>query len=94
MNLPKVIPEFTKAKVSKAGFVNKQDLAKWTWNMIRFLRPLALLYLGAAIAIQMVPNHVFALQDLVPSQFVIGGMVLYLLNSAYDFFSKLNDGKK
>ena len=35
----KVLPQFTEAKVSKAGFLNKEDLKKMGINLLKFTAP-------------------------------------------------------
>ncbi len=83
---------YTTAKVSPAGTVNKEDLKKWVRNLLIFLIPLGILYLGQL-------NN--GLQDgiLLPNEFLptpttIGGMELYIINGLTDLLNKFRDGSK
>lgn len=66
--------------------------AKWEDNTIMFLRPLAILYLVFVIA--NIQGDGFHIEDFVPNQAVIGAMMLYVLNTALDFFRKFSATKQ
>lgn len=74
--------------------LTRTDQAKWVENTLRFLLPVVTIYLGATISIVANPENLFELTDLVPSQFTLGAMMLYLLNVLYDLSRKYLDGGK
>lgn len=77
-----------KPKTSEKFDLNRTDKRKWLHNARKFLAPLALLYLGSVIAVISQPGHVVSLNDFVPTTMVVGAMVLYLLNTLFDLFTK------
>ena len=93
MEIPKIIPSFSEAKVSPKGKLNAADLNKIAKNMLIFLTPTLMLY-GAQLLGILEQNTVLSLKDLVPSAFVIGAFEGYLISTALDYLKKLNDGKK
>lgn len=62
------------------------DFSKWVSNTIDFLAPVGVIYLGF-VATQ-IADAGFVLQDFVPSNFVLGAMVLYIINVVLDFLRK------
>lgn len=63
--------------------------SKWINNTLIFLAPLGVIYFGAVAYTLQLPNHVFSLNDFIPSSFTIGAMVLYVVNSLFDLSRKL-----
>jgi len=68
------------------------DWNKWTNNTLTFLSPLATLYLLSVVA--NVQSDGFQVADFAPSEVVIGAMMLYVLNTALDFFKKFSATKQ
>lgn len=69
--------------------LDKLPLKKWINNLLLFLTIPLSLYLVSVIGVVATPDHVFKLVDLVPSEFVKGGIVLWGLNTALDYLRKL-----
>ena len=69
--------------------LTKADSNKWIVNTLIFIRPVILIYLGYVSANIGIHNG-FYLVDLIPNEFVAGGMVLYLVNIATDYLRKLD----
>jgi len=92
MDLPKVLPQYTEDKVSKKGFLNKEDLQKLLKNMLVFLTPTFILY-GSQLLGSLNDSTILALKDFIPSRFVIGAFEGYVISTAIDYLKKLNDGK-
>ena len=83
---------YTEAKVSPVGKVNKEDLARWSTNLLVYLIPLILLYSGQLnVGIQ---DGILSGEDFKPTLVTLGGMQLYVLNSLTDLLRKFSDGKK
>ena len=93
MELLKVLPQFTEAKNSKAGFLNQEDLHKLCKNMLIFLTPTLVLYGGQLLG-SLNSHTVLSLADLIPSSFVIGAFEGYLISTFMDYLKKLNAGGK
>lgn len=74
---------------SPSGRISRTEVKQWFLNAIRFLAPLGVLYLTAVLGVMSQPNHLLSLADFVPSQFTTGAMVLWIMNTAYDFLRKL-----
>lgn len=93
MNLPKVLPEFSEAKISPKGKLNAEDLKKMGRNALIFLTPTITLYaaqlLGALNA-----HGVLVLSDIAPGAGVIGAFQGYLISTVLDYLKKLNNGKE
>lgn len=68
--------------------LTKTDTQNWIVNMKRFIAPLAILYLVQVIATIGVDAHVVTVGDFLPNQMTQGGMILYVLNSLLDVFTK------
>ena len=62
------------------------DFDKWLNNTLDFFAPVGVIYLGF-VATQIVDLG-FAVTDFVPSNFVLGSMVLYIINVLLDFLRK------
>lgn len=69
--------------------LNKTNQKKFVHNVILFLRPVAVLYLVTVIGTISPVNHVITVNDFIPNAFAQGGIVLYFLNAALDYFRKL-----
>lgn len=93
MEIPKILPKFTEAEVSKKGFLNIEDLKKMVRNMLVFLTPSILLY-GAQLLGSLNDHILLSLNDLIPSPYVIGAFQGYLISTVLDYLKKLNDGGK
>lgn len=68
------------------------DWNKWGHNTLTFLSPLAILYLVSVIG--SVQSDGFQMADFAPSEVVVGAMMLYVLNTALDFFRKFSATKQ
>lgn len=66
--------------------LKKEDIFKALHNSLLFFVPLVMLYLPFAIS--NVSTDGFIWEDLKPNMFVIGSMVLYVLNFVYDLARK------
>ena len=88
----KVIPHFTEAKVSKSGFLNKEDLKKMLKNGLVFFVPVVLLY-GAQLTGAMTDHTILKLTDFIPSSFVIGAFEAHIIGTVLDYLKKLNQSK-
>lgn len=69
--------------------LTKKDQSKWLHNLLVFLAPLGVLYLTTVIGVISQESHVFSWQDLIPTTFAQGGMVLWILNTLLDYLRKL-----
>jgi len=75
---------------SKKWSLNSEEIKKFLKNTSIFFAPLALLYLGFVIS--EINKDGLQITDFVPTNPVIGAMVLYVLNVLVDFFKKLGQG--
>lgn len=64
------------------------DTNKWKRNVIRFLIPLGLMYFTLVIGAITNNGGLPEPEHFIPSQVALGGMILYVLNSAYDILTK------
>ena len=69
--------------------LNSTEQKKWYINLLGFLRPVAVLYIGAAISLIGLNSGVVKLEYFIPNEFVQGGIILYFLNAGLDYFNKL-----
>ena len=92
MELPKVLPEFSEAKVAPKGTLNKEDINKIFKNMLVFFTPTLMLY-GAQLLGGLNDHTVLEISDLIPSSYVIGAFEGYVISTALDYLKKLNDNK-
>lgn len=77
--MPKIIPQFTGAKVSKAGWLNKEDLKKMGVNILKFTAPsLAVFFTQLQMGVEPKAAALVAL------------LILYGLIA--DYLKKLNNG--
>lgn len=65
------------------------EAKKWVRNLLIFLRPLILLYIGTIGGIIALHGGEFHLVDLIPTPFTWGTIILYLSNAATDYLKKL-----
>lgn len=75
---------------SKRFTINQEKASKILKNSLLFLAPVAILYL---VFVQVKLGDGFDVQDLVPTKEVIGGMVLYVINTLLDILRKFVAGK-
>ncbi len=76
----KVIPHLTEAATSRAGFLNKEDLKRMGWNLLKFTAPaLGVFFAQLALGVEAKAAALVAL--------------LALYGALADYFKKLNDGK-
>ena len=74
-------------KVVEKITLNKTEQNKWFHNLLVFLAPLAALYLTTVVgAVSQAP---LTLMDLVPNEVALGGLILWVLNTALDYLRKL-----
>ncbi len=80
--LPKIaiIPSYTEAKISKKGFLNKEDLRGMFMNVLTFTAPALV---------------VFFTQLALGAEFKVAGLTALLIfwGLLADYFKKLNNGK-
>ena len=69
--------------------LTKTDQNKWQKNLLGFLRPVAVLYIGTVIAVIGANGGVVQLKDFIPNSYTVGGAILYILNGALDYLNKL-----
>lgn len=74
--------------------LNETEINKWSRNVLIFLAPLGIIYLGSVVVILQTPEHIVTFRDFIPSNFVVGAMVLYILNSVLDYLRKLKKEEK
>lgn len=92
MDLPKILPEFSEAKVAPKGKLNSDDVKRIFKNMLVFLTPTIFLY-AAQLTGALKEHTALFLVDLLPSAYVIGAFEGYLISTGLDYLRKLNDGK-
>lgn len=92
MEMPKILPAFSEAKISPRGKLNAEDLQKMWKNALIFLTPTITLYAAQLIA-SLNAHTILGLFDLIPNSFVIGAFEGYLISTGLDYLKKLNDGK-
>lgn len=71
--------------------LNKTNKKKWLHNLLKFLRPVIVLYTGAVGTIIGMNGGAVRLEHFIPNSFILGGVVLYLLNTIQDYLNKLED---
>lgn len=71
---------------SKSWKFNSADFSAWLNNSLVFLAPLAVVYFGF---VQANLQDGFSFSDFAPNDAVVGAFVLYIVNTATDFFRKL-----
>ena len=79
--------------MSKSGEMNKADWNKWVHNLLVFLAPLGIIYLTSLLGVLNTPDHRLVIEDLYPTQMVIGAIALYLVNAMLDLLRKFTGGK-
>ena len=62
---------------------------KWSTNLLKFLIPVVLLYIGTISGVISQPNHIFGFKDFIPTQIALGGIILYVLNGIQDYLRKM-----
>ena len=71
----------------EAGKMSSEGLQKWATNTLKFAAPLGIMYLTFVVGNINVDG--FQVIDFQPSQLVIGGLILYILNAIMDLLRKL-----
>lgn len=69
--------------------LKKPEQKKWAHNLLVFLAPVGIIYVGQIVSLFSIENHVLALTDFIPNSFTQGAIVLYLGNSTLDYLRKL-----
>lgn len=64
---------------------------KFQKNLLTFLIPLAVLYLGQITATLNVQGNVIDAADFIPSSVTLGGMMYYIMSSLIDYKKKLDE---
>ncbi len=62
---------------------------KWYENLLMFLRPVIVLYVGVVIGLITVNGGIFKVEYFIPNQITQGGIILYFLNAGLDYLNKL-----
>lgn len=93
MELPKILPEFSEAKVAPKGKLNTEDLKKMGKNALIFLTPSITLYAAQLLA-ALNAHTILSFADLIPNDYVIGAFQGYIISTGLDYLKKLNDGKE
>jgi len=75
-------------KPSQQFELNKTDVGQWQRNLIKFVVPLALVYLTSVIATLSVSTNIVEFSDFVPNNIAVGAIALYALNGLYDLLNK------
>lgn len=78
--------------ISTSGSLNKADFLKWGRNLLIFLSPLILVYIGCVINALQQDGGVFSLRVFQITPLVQGALTLYLLNAITDLVKKYNAG--
>ena len=76
------------AIISGKNELVKLDYLQWWFNLRKFVAPVAVIYLTSIVGVVQQENHVISRMDLIPTNFVLGAMSLYLLNGLIDLFNK------
>jgi hypothetical protein len=92
MELPKIIPEFSEAKVAPKGKLNIEDVNRMIRNALIFFTPTLVLY-SAQLLGSLNDHTVLNFSDMVPSPYVVGAFQGYIISTFLDYLKKLNDGK-
>ncbi len=71
--------------------LSTQDTNKWKTNLLRFLAPVGVIYLGFVMT--QIQTGGFQLSDFTPNNFTQGAIVLYCLNGIFDLLRKFVAGK-
>lgn len=80
MELPKILPEFSEAKVAPKGKLNLEDVNKMLRNLLKFTGPaLGVFFYQLSIGIDL------------KAAWALAALMLYGILA--DYFTKLNDGK-
>lgn len=69
----------------------KMNMTDWKSVLhtgFQFLAPLGVIYFGAIVVALQTQGHTFNLNDLFPTQFQVGAMVLYIANRLFDISKK------
>ena len=69
--------------------LTKTDTNKFFNNLVIFIAPVGVVYLVAIVGAINANNGAVKLTDFIPTQFTLGAMTLYILNSALDYLKKL-----
>lgn len=68
----------------------KENLAKkWLKNLLIFLTPLGVVYLGSVAMLLQQAGHAISLNDFVPNNATLGALALYVINGLLDYARKL-----
>lgn len=79
------------SEVTEKVTLNRIDKGRWVKNLIGFLRPVAVLYIGSVVTVFGLNNGSFSIEHFIPNSFTLGGMTLYVLNGALDYINKLGE---
>ncbi len=92
MELPKILPKLTDAKVAGVGFLNRGDIGKLVRNFLIFLSPIVILY-GVQLTGALSEHTVLKISDVIPGLAVIGAFEAHIIGTVLDYLRKLNDSK-
>ena len=68
--------------------ISAPSLDKWFKNTLTFLAPLATIYMVSVMGVLQVPGNEITFENFIPSREVVGAMILWILNTVYDFLRK------
>lgn len=74
--------------------LNTTEYNKFIRNVITFLIPLVILYLGQVVATLNVEGNLLELVDFIPSSVTLGGMAYYVMSTLIDYKKKLDESSR
>lgn len=78
---------------SGKGTLNAQDWQNILHSALIWLAPLGVVYFGNIATLLQTQYHVFSFNDLMPTPFMWGAMVHYVMNRLFDISRKVMDGR-
>ena len=74
--------------------ITQENIEKWQKNTKKFLRPVILIYCGQVILLITNNKGIVEFSNLIPTEFTIGAITLYIFNVIYDIVSKWDEDLK
>lgn len=75
-------------------YLTQENIEKWQKNTKKFLRPVILIYCGQVILLITNNKGIVEFSNLIPTEFTIGAITLYIFNVIYDIVSKWDEDLK